>query len=43
MGDLQLPIIKPRTKLQSPYRHFSKLTSTLHQLVRDWSHEVHLL
>ena len=35
-----LPVVTPKTPLQSPPRHFSKLKSTLHQFVRDWSDEV---
>lgn len=35
-----LPVVNPKTPLQSPMRHLSKLKSTLHQFVRDWSEEV---
>ncbi|CAI5724654.1 unnamed protein product [Peronospora destructor] len=37
--DYELPVVTPKTSLQSPPRHFSKLKSTLHQFVRDWSDE----
>lgn len=36
---VDLPNVTPKTPLQSPPRHFSKLKSTLHQFVRDWSDE----
>ncbi|KAF4321551.1 hypothetical protein BBO99_00001022 [Phytophthora kernoviae] len=36
---MELPVVTPKTPLQSPPRHFSKLKSTLHQFVRDWSDE----
>nr|CCA19693.1 conserved hypothetical protein [Albugo laibachii Nc14] len=36
---IELPHINPRAKIQSPPRHLSKLKSTLHQFVRDWSVE----
>ncbi|KAE8876657.1 hypothetical protein PF005_g25660 [Phytophthora fragariae] len=36
---VELPEVTPKTPLQSPPRHFSKLKSTLHQFVRDWSDE----
>ncbi|ETI54525.1 hypothetical protein F441_02622 [Phytophthora nicotianae CJ01A1] len=35
----ELPEVTPKTPLRSPLRHFSKLKSTLHQFVRDWSDE----
>ncbi|TYZ58729.1 hypothetical protein PybrP1_011803 [[Pythium] brassicae (nom. inval.)] len=34
-----LPEVGPKAPLQSPLRHLSKLKSTLHQFVRDWSDE----
>lgn len=37
---VNLPVVSPKTPLQSPMRHLSKLKSTLHQFVRDWSEEV---
>lgn len=37
---VELPEVTPKTPLSSPMRHFSKLKSTLHQFVRDWSEEV---
>jgi carnosine N-methyltransferase len=37
---VELPEVTPKTPLQAPQRHFSKLKSTLHQFVRDWSDEV---
>ncbi|GAB9468440.1 hypothetical protein Gpo141_00005756 [Globisporangium polare] len=36
---VNLPVVNPKTPLQSPMRHLSKLKSTLHQFVRDWSEE----
>lgn len=39
---IQLPQVTPKTPIKSPMRHLSKLKSTLHQFVRDWSEEVHL-
>lgn len=36
---VQLPEVTPKTPLRSPARHLSKLKSTLHQFVRDWSEE----
>ena len=41
--DYALPVVTPKTSLQSPPRHFAKLKSTLHQFVRDWSDEVQQL
>jgi carnosine N-methyltransferase len=38
-SSVQLPEVTPQTPLRSPARHFSKVKSTLHQLVRDWSEE----
>ena len=32
-------IVDPRTAPKTPYRHFEKLKSTLHQCVRDWAEE----
>ncbi|DAZ98999.1 TPA: hypothetical protein N0F65_011254 [Lagenidium giganteum] len=36
---VDLPTVTPQTPLKSPIRHLSKLKSTLHQFVRDWSEE----
>ena len=36
---VQLPSANVKAPLTSPMRHFSKLQSTLHQCVRDWSSE----
>ena len=36
---VQLPPPTVKGALRSPSRHFSKLLSTLHQCVRDWSSE----
>lgn len=37
--EVHLPALTPKSPLQSPMRHLSKLKSTLHQFVRDWSDE----
>ena len=35
----KLPPISPKSRTSTSYHHFSKIKSTLHQCVRDWSIE----
>ena len=37
---ITLPKRDSKGKIQCPFRHFSKLRTTLHQCVRDWAKEV---